>query len=171
MSLRIRDTNILSRNTPRAGEIFSSPIHFLAFGFGSGLAPKAPGTFGTLAAIPFYYLIIDWPAPIYLGFLILTFLLGVYLCDRSAKELGVHDHPGIVWDEMVGYWIVMFAAPAGWPWALLGFVLFRFFDIVKPWPIGWIDEKVSGGFGIMLDDVLAALFAWGLLQVVAWFWL
>ena len=125
---------------------------------------------GTLVAIPFYLLMMNWSAPVYIAFLVFTFLVGVYLCDRSATALDVHDHPGIVWDEMVGYWITMFAAPAGWPWMLLGFVLFRFFDIVKPWPIGWVDRKVSGGFGIMLDDVLAALFAWALLQAAAWFW-
>jgi len=151
--------------------LIKNPVHLLAFGFGSGLAPKAPGTFGTLAAIPFYFVIMSWSLPVYCGFLVLAFLLGVYLCDRSAKELGVHDHPGIVWDEMLGYWLVMLAAPAGWIWMAVGFVLFRFFDIFKPWPIGWVDKKVSGGFGIMLDDVLAAVFAWLALQAMALYWI
>lgn len=114
---------------------------------------------------------VGWSLPVYGVFLVLTFLFGVYICDRSASDLGVHDHPGIVWDEMLGYWLVMLAAPPGWIWLLVGFVLFRLFDIFKPWPISWVDKKVGGGFGIMLDDVLAAVFAWLLLQLLAWVWL
>lgn len=155
---------------PSLKQVFTQPDHFFAFGFGSGLAPKAPGTFGTLAAIPIFLLIQDLSWPVYLSWLIVTFVLGVYWCDRSSKALGVHDHGGIVWDEMVGYWLTMFLAPKGWLWMLIGFVLFRFFDIVKPWPINWLDRKVNGGFGIMIDDVLAAVYAWLLLQLLAWFW-
>ena len=90
---------------------------------------------------------------------LLSFVLGVWLCEVTARNLGVHDHPGIVWDEFVGYWLTMLFAPAGWQWLLLGFILFRIFDIIKPWPIGWIDRRVSGGMGIMLDDVLAGIYA------------
>ena len=151
---------------PSARTVFTHPDHFFAFGFGSGLAPKAPGTFGTLAAIPVFLLIQDLTWPLYLLWLVVTFVLGVYWCDRSSKALGVHDHGGIVWDEMVGYWLTMFLAPAGWLWMLAGFVLFRLFDIVKPWPISWLDRKVVVGFGIMIDDILAAVYAWIVLQLL-----
>lgn len=147
-----------------------NPIHFLAFGLGSGLAPKAPGTFGTLAAIPFFLLIQPLPLWAYLAFILASFILGVWLCERTSKDMQVHDHPGIVWDEFVGYWITMILAPAGWLWILIGFGLFRFFDIIKPWPIKWLDEKVHGGFGIMIDDVLAGIFALAGLQLIAYFW-
>ncbi|TXS96700.1 phosphatidylglycerophosphatase A [Parahaliea maris] len=148
----------------------TSPIHFLAFGLGSGLAPKAPGTFGTLAAVPLYLLAAQLPLPAYSVFVVLSFAIGVYLCDRTSRDLGVHDHPGIVWDEFVGYWITMWLAPAGWLWIVAGFVLFRLFDILKPWPIGWLDRRVHGGLGIMIDDVVAGVMAWGCLQGLAW-WL
>ena len=98
----------------------------------------------------------------------MTFVLGVYWCDRSSKALGVHDHGGIVWDEMVGYWLTMFLAPVGWLWWVLGFVLFRIFDILKPWPINWLDRRVHGGLGIMVDDILAAVYAWLVLQGIAY---
>lgn len=156
-------------NTPTFSEMWRNPDHLFAFGFGSGLAPKAPGTFGTLAAIPVYWLIQDLAVPLYLLWLAVTFVLGVYWCHRSSIALGVHDHGGIVWDEMVGYWLTMFMAPAGWLWMLLGFVLFRFFDVLKPWPISWLDRRVEGGFGIMVDDVLAALYALIVLQALAYF--
>ena len=152
---------------PTFKQLLTNPNHLFAFGFGSGLAPKAPGTFGTLAAIPVFWLIQDLSWPLYLSWLVVTFILGVYWCDRSAKALGVHDHGGIVWDEMVGYWLTMFFAPVGWLWMLGGFVLFRFFDILKPWPINIIDRRVGGGFGIMVDDIVAALYAWLALQVLA----
>lgn len=156
-----------SINTPSFKQLFSHPTHFWAFGFGSGLAPKAPGTFGTLAAVPIYLLIQDWSAWLYVPFLLFTYAIGVWFCHKSSKDLGVHDHGGIVWDEFVGYWLTMFMAPAGWLWVVLGFVLFRIFDILKPWPIGPVDKTVHGGMGIMLDDVLAAVYAWIVLQAIA----
>lgn len=155
-------------NSPSFKQLLANPNHFFAFGFGSGLAPKAPGTFGTLAAVPIYWLIQDLNWPLYLSWLLVTFALGVLWCDRSSKALGVHDHGGIVWDEFVGYWITMFMAPAGWLWIIIGFVLFRLFDIVKPWPIRWLDQKVHGGFGIMLDDLVAGIFAAVCLQLLHW---
>ncbi|MES2673462.1 MAG: phosphatidylglycerophosphatase A [Pseudomonadota bacterium] len=155
---------------PGFKELLANPTHFFAFGFGSGLAAKAPGTIGTLAAIPVYWIIQELTWPLYVSWLIVTFALGVYWCDRSAKLLGVHDHGGIVWDEFVGYWITMFLAPKSWLCVLLGFVLFRIFDIVKPWPIGWLDQKVEGGFGIMIDDVLAGLYAFICLQIFIYFY-
>lgn len=148
-------------------KILTNPIHCLAFGFGSGLAPKAPGTFGTLAAVPIYLLMAELPPLLYGGVLLLSFVLGVYLCAKTAADLGVHDHPGIVWDEFVGFWITMFAAPAGWLWLVAGFVLFRLFDIWKPWPIKAIDKGMDSGLGIMMDDVLAGIFALVVLQGLA----
>ena len=133
------------------------------------MAPKAPGTFGTLVAVPIYYFIQSWPLAYYGIWVLVTFAFGIYLCQRSAQALGVHDHPGIVWDEMVGYWITMFAAPRGWEWMLLGFVLFRVFDIAKPWPVSWADKHVDGGLGIMLDDVLAGVGALAVMQAVVYF--
>lgn len=142
-----------------------NPIHCLSLGLGTGLAPKAPGTFGTLVGVllylPMQYL--SWS--IYLLVIIIGLLAGIYFCHYTAEKLGVHDHPAIVWDEVIGYLISMFMAPTGWLWLVLGFVYFRFFDIIKPWPIKWIDKKVDGGLGIMLDDVLAGIFAALVLQI------
>lgn len=136
-----------------------NPGHFLSLGFGSGLAPFAPGTWGTLVAVPLYLLLVELSFPLYLLVILLSFGVGVYLCGYTSKALGVHDHSGIVWDEWVGFWITMIAVPVTWQWILAGFVLFRFFDIVKPWPVRVADEKMKGGFGIMIDDVLAGLYA------------
>ena len=144
-------------------------VHFLAFGFGSGAAPKAPGTFGTLAAVPVFLLLAQLPLWAYLAVVVISFVVGVYLCSQTSKDMGVHDHGGIVWDEFVGYWITMIALPVAWPWVIAGFVLFRFFDIIKPWPIGWLDKRVHGGFGIMIDDVIAGLFALVILQAARYF--
>ena len=153
-----------------AVKILTNPVHCLAFGFGSGLGPKAPGTFGTLMAVPIYLLLAGLSLPVYVAIIIAAFILGVYLCGKTADDLGVHDHPGIVWDEFVGFWITMIAAPAGWAWLLLGFLLFRLFDIWKPWPIKVLDEKMETGMGIMLDDVLAGIYALLIIQFLAW-WL
>jgi phosphatidylglycerophosphatase A len=144
--------------------------HLLAFGFGAGCSPKAPGTMGTLLAIGFYLPMSQLPLWLYGAVLAVITVGGIWICDRASRDLGVHDHPGIVWDEIAGYLLTMFAAPAGWLWILVGFVLFRLFDIWKPWPIGWLDRRVSGGFGIMLDDLVAGLFASICLQGLAW-WL
>lgn len=150
--------------------VFSNPIHLLAFGFGSGLAPKAPGTAGSLAALPFMIPLSQLTLPLYLLTVILAFLLGIYICGLTSKNLGVHDHGGIVWDEFVGMWITMIAVPLT-PLTLgLGFLLFRFFDIVKPWPIRVLDQKIHGGLGIMLDDVIAGVLAWLVMQALI-FWL
>ncbi len=157
----------MSESSPTFSQLLRQPTHWLAFGFGSGLAPKAPGTFGTLAAVPLYLLLAQLPLWAYVVALVLSFGVGVYLCHKTADDLGVHDHPGIVWDEFVGYWITMLLAPAGWLWVVIGFVLFRIFDVLKPWPIRWLDKHVHGGFGIMIDDVLAGVFAWLVLQGLA----
>lgn len=139
--------------------IWRNPTHFLAFGFGSGAAPFAPGTFGTLVGVLLYLLLqhLHWTS--YLLVVLVAFVIGIQICGRTAKDIGVHDHGGIVWDEIVGYWVAMFAAPKGWIWVLIGFVLFRLFDIAKPWPIAKIDRSAPGGLGIMLDDLLAGVYA------------
>lgn len=139
--------------------ILKNPVHLLAFGFGAGLSPRAPGTVGTVLAVLIYLALPPLPPLYYAGLLVLSFGLGVWLCGKTAEDLGVHDHGGIVWDEFVGYWITMFMAPTGLSWVLLGFVLFRLLDIFKPWPIKWADKELSGGLGIMLDDVLAGIMA------------
>ncbi len=143
-----------------------TPIQFIAFGFGLGYMKKAPGTFGTLAGIPFILLFQQTPLTAYLIATAIMALLGIWLCGEASKQMGVHDHPGIVWDEIVGYMITMIAAPAGWLWLLIGFVLFRFFDILKPWPISYLDRQVHGGLGIMLDDILAGVMAAICLQLL-----
>ena len=150
-------------------QVLHSPVLWLAFGFGSGLSPKAPGTMGTLAAIPLYLLLAKLPLMGYAFVVLVSFIVGCWLCGEAAKRLGVHDFGGIVWDEFVGYWITMFAAPAGWLWIAVGFVLFRVFDIWKPWPIRVADQQVHGGLGIMLDDVLAGIYAGLALQALAYF--
>jgi len=146
--------------------IWTNPLLLLACGLGSGAARFAPGTFGTLVAIPLYWFMQPLSILYYALITLVLFLLGIGLCGYAARKLGVHDHPGIVWDEIVGYLITMFMAPAGLMWIIIGFALFRLFDIWKPWPISWLDAKVSGGFGIMIDDVLAGIYAACLLQLL-----
>ena len=145
-----------------------NPVHLLALGFGSGAAPKAPGTCGTLVAVILYWPLSQLNLNQYLLMVLVTCVVGIYLCGKTAEDLGVHDHGSIVWDEFAGFWITMIAAPVGWVWVLIGFALFRFFDIIKPWPINWIDKKVTGGLGIMLDDVVAGVMAALVLQGLAW---
>ncbi|MEW7976306.1 MAG: phosphatidylglycerophosphatase A [Candidatus Sedimenticola endophacoides] len=146
---------------------WGNPRHLLAFGLGAGALPKAPGTAGTLAAVPLYLLLMELPAATYLVLVLGLFLIGIPICGRTAADLGVHDHGGIVWDEWVGFLLTMWLAPPGWFWLLAGFTLFRFFDILKPWPIGWLDRRVGGGLGIMLDDLMAGVYAFGCLQLLA----
>ena len=137
--------------------LFSHPAYLLAFGFGSGLARKAPGTFGTLVAFPMYwYLAPRLTDAVFLLVLIWSFAIGVWVCDKTGKALGVPDHGGIVWDEIAAFMLVLFFTPPGWQWSLLAFVLFRFFDIVKPQPIRYFDSNWHGGLGVMFDDLLAA---------------
>lgn len=140
--------------------VFKSFPAFLAFGLGSGLSPKAPGTMGSLAALPFLYFLQPILDTYWFGlFIAATFLVGIYLCDVTSKKLGVHDHGGIVWDEFVGIWLTFWFIPLSPLSIALGFILFRVFDILKPFPISWLDKKVHGGFGIMVDDLLAGIFS------------
>lgn len=143
-----------------------NPVHFLSLGFGSGLFPVAPGTAGTLAAIPVYLLLARLDLSAYLLVTSLMFAVGIYLCGVTSRELGGDDHPAIVWDEIVGYVITMIAVPPKIEWLIAGFLLFRLFDILKPWPIRVLDRSIKGGIGIMLDDVLAGIFAALILQCV-----
>lgn len=149
-------------------KVWQDPAWFIAFGFGSGLLPFAPGTWGTVAAIPVLLCMSSLHWLVYALVTVLLFVLGVRVSDQVSKSLGVHDYPGIVWDEVVGYLITMFLAPVNLYTVIAGFVLFRIFDIWKPYPIRAIDEKVQGGMGIMLDDVLAAIPAWLILQLMIW---
>ena len=139
--------------------VFADWRHFLAFGLGSGLARFAPGTFGTLVAIPFYLVLARLPAWLYVITVAAAFALGVWISNVVSRDLRVHDHGGIVFDEFVGFWITMLLLPVEWPWILAGFAAFRLFDIWKPWPIRWCDSNIEGGFGIMFDDVVAGIFA------------
>ncbi len=152
-----------------AKQILTHPVYCLAFGLGSGLAPKAPGTFGTLVALPLYWLIADWHWGFLIAIILFMSVVGIYLCGETARAMHLHDHPGIVWDEIVGYLIAMIPLTKDWRALLLGFVLFRFFDIVKPWPIGLADKGVKGGLGIMLDDIIAGIMA-ALVGGVIWFY-
>ena len=162
-------TEVKNQDTPPCRGIMRDPVHFLAFGFGSGCSPWAPGTFGTVVAIPIYLLLNTTPLWLYLSVTLIMLLAGIWLCDKTTRKLGVHDHKGIVWDEIVGYLITMIAAPKGWLWVIIGFVLFRLFDILKPWPISVADKQIKGGFGIMIDDVLAGIAAFVILHIIAYY--
>lgn len=141
----------------------------MAFGFGSGFSPKAPGTAGTLAAIPFALLLAQLPLLMHGVVLLLAVIAGVYCCGRTAHDLGVHDHGSIVWDEFVGYWLAVALLPKTVLWLVAGFVVFRVLDIWKPWPISIADRSLKGGLGVMLDDVIAGLMTGAILLAVSVF--
>jgi phosphatidylglycerophosphatase A len=172
-----KDTIILASNLNKKeirnkARVFSDINHFLAFGFGSGLSPFAPGTMGTIAAIPIYLIMAFFlPQWLYIILTILFLVAGISICNKVSADLQTHDFSGIVWDEIVGYLVTMMFLPLSWELIIIGFCLFRFFDIIKPWPINWLDREVSGGLGIMLDDVLAGLFSWAVLMLIYLFWL
>ncbi len=152
---------------PPAQLIMSTTEHFVAFGFGAGLSPWAPGTVGTLVAIPIFLAMSFMSPAVYAIAVAVLFVFGCWVCGESARLLGVHDYGGIVFDEIVGYLIaaaplVMIAPDSTLECAVgiaAAFVLFRVFDILKPWPIRWLDRRIHGGFGIMIDDVLAGVLA------------
>lgn len=148
-------------------KVFSHPIYLIAFGFGAGLSPFAPGTCGTLVAIPLYYLMHSLSLVNYALVLVVATLMGIWICDVTERGIGVHDYSGIVWDEICGFGVTMFAAPKGGVWIGIGFLLFRLFDIVKPWPIALIERKIPGGLGVMVDDLMAGLYAWISLQLIS----
>lgn len=153
---------------PLPTSVWQNPWHFIAFGFGSGAMPIAPGTFGTLLAIPFYLAIQFLPHGIYLAVVILIMLASMWLSDKVSREIGVHDHQGMCLDEFVGFFVTMYAVPHGLIWIILGFALFRLFDIWKPQPIRYLDEKIHGGVGMILDDVAAGIYACLILHILAW---
>ncbi len=158
------DKKILS--TEQRQRLTSSLAGWIACGFGSGLAPKAQGTFGSLAALLPWLLLRQLPLPLYALIVVLAFALGVWACDVAGRALGVDDHRSLVWDEFVGQWIALVPALFAPWWAVLaGFALFRLFDVAKPWPIGWLDRRLKGGMGVMVDDAVAGVFAaavlWG----------
>lgn len=177
-ALGFRDPGVKARNGPRRSAGLSRmrrerpdgldlrrPTHLLACGLGLGLGPFAPGTLGTLLGVAIFVAAASLPLAAYLALVAAAFGLGVAACARTSRALGVHDHPAIVWDEVVGFLVTMIALPATWPWLLAGFVLFRFFDVAKPPPIAWVDARVGGGLGIMLDDALAGVYGLVLLHL------
>ncbi len=146
-------------DTSLSRTVLTDPVHFLAFGFGSGLAPRAPGTAGSLVGVLLAFVTLPIGTVPRIIVAAVICLAGIWLCGESARRIGVHDHPGIVWDEIAGMYIVLLAAPMQALWWLVAFLLFRLFDIWKPWPIRDLDHRLAGGLGIMLDDIAAALFA------------
>lgn len=142
-----------------ARQVMTDPVHILAFGFGTGLAPVAPGTVGSLVGVLLAWLTLDLGLMTQIGIAVAISVAGIWICGESSRRLGIHDHGGIVWDEIAGMYIVLIVAPTTlWAW-ILAFGLFRAFDIVKPWPIRDLDHRIHGGVGIMLDDLVAALYA------------
>ncbi|HET7610435.1 MAG TPA: phosphatidylglycerophosphatase A [Rhodanobacteraceae bacterium] len=153
---------------PQRRALLSHPAGWIATALGAGLSPKAPGTVGSaVALLPWWFLLRGLPVAWYAAVLVVGFALGVWACGVAGKRLGVQDHGALVWDEVVAMWLTLLAAPRGWPWMVAGFALFRLFDIWKPWPVRWADRRVHGGLGVMLDDVLAGLYALVVLQLAA----
>ncbi len=149
-------------------KVLTDPVNFLAFGFGSGLAPVAPGTFGSLPGVLLAWLTLDMGIYFQVGLAAVLFVTGIWICGESARRIGVHDHGGIVWDEICGMYVTLLLAPPTIIGFALGFGLFRLFDIAKPWPIRDLDHRLGGGLGIMLDDLMAALYALILLVLYRW---
>ena len=148
--------------------LIAHPAHFFALGFGSGLAPKAPGTFGTLVGLPLFWLISGYAFNVQLIIIAALFIIGIYFCDKTGKSLGVSDHGSIVWDEIVAIMLVLAFTPKNWFWWYVAFLLFRLFDIWKPFPIKQFDAKLKNGFGVMFDDLLAAIYAIAAIKAILW---
>jgi len=149
-------------------KLLLNPVYFLSFGFGTGYSPFAPGTLGTLAGIIIYLLVKDLSITYYLALTIILFVLGIFMCSYTTRALNTDNHPDIVWDEIVGYLITMFYAPSQWWWIVIGFILFRIFDIFKPWPVNLADKRVKGGLGVMLDDIIAGIYSLTIIQIIAY---
>jgi len=152
--------NVLLR--PGPGFLLARPAHFIALGFGTGLSPFAPGTVGTLLGFPIYWIASDWLAaygPLgLLAFVVFTFVVGVWACAITGRNLGLSDHSGMNWDEIVAFQLVLMLTPQAWQWQAFAFFGFRFFDVIKPPPIRQVDARLKGGLGVMLDDILAAFY-------------
>ena len=155
-------------NQPNFKLLIAHPAHFFGLGFGSGLAPKAPGTFGTLFALPLFWLISGYALNVQIIIIAALFIIGIYFCDITGKALGVIDHGAIVWDEIVAMMLVLVFTPQTWLGWLVAFCLFRLFDIWKPYPICYFDAKIKNGFGVMFDDLLAAIYAILVLKFILW---
>ena len=164
--------NELNSETKKHPFNLKNPIHILALGLGSGLLKPAPGTWGTLIAVPLYYPLSLLSLQHYILAVFIAFLAGIYFCGKTASDIGVHDHGSIVWDEFVGLWITLAFIPVEhhWYWVVAGFIFFRFFDIVKPFPISILDRKLHGGIGIMLDDVIAGFYAMACIVIAEEVW-
>jgi len=153
--------------SPHRAGLLRHPLGWIATGFGSGLSPKAPGTVGTLVALlPWWFLMRDLSPLAYLAVVVLAFALGVWASNWVIRRIGIEDPGVVVWDEFVGLWITLWLLPDGWPWIVAGVVLFRAFDIGKPWLVGWADRRLHGGFGAMFDDALAGVYALVVLQLM-----
>ncbi|SRR5579883_281893 len=153
---------------PIPDSVWTNPLHFVAFGFGAGAIPIAPGTFGTLMGIPFYLALRTFPPLVYFILLIFIILGSIWICNKVSKEIHVEDHQGMCLDEIVGFLVTMFALPFATKWIIIGFILFRLFDILKPPPIRFLDEKLKGGVGMILDDVVAGIFSCIILHLLTW---
>jgi phosphatidylglycerophosphatase A len=152
----------MSLDAAQCRALLRHPAGWIACGFGSGLSPVAPGTAGSLLALLPWLGLRELPAPYFGAVVLAAFALGVWACDWAVRALKVADPSAVVWDEFVGQWIALAPLvlwPRGWPWIAAGFVLFRIFDIAKPWPVSWADRKIGGGLGVMLDDVIAGIYA------------
>ena len=149
----------MSKTNPKNNirKVFTDPRYFIGFGFGSGLLPKAPGTWGTLITIPLVFMFSYTPLYVYSLATLLLFILGAIASDQISREIGIHDFGRVNIDEVVGFLLVMLPFPCNWQYLFVGFILFRIFDILKPFPIGWVDKHIHGGFGMMFDDVIASL--------------
>lgn len=172
MSLKTKAINIFKSKRsyqvpPLPASIWKNPWHFIAFGFGTGAIPIAPGTFGTLITIPIYLYLTTFSLTFYFVFLIAFTVFSIWLCEKVSREIKIDDHQGMCIDEMVGFLVTMFHAPYGFSWIIFGVILFRFFDIVKPWPIRQIDDRMKGGLGMILDDVLAGVYSLIIIQIFA----
>lgn len=172
MTTSIPETNAINDKQsdafrPDFALVYSHPAYFIAFTGGAGLSRYAPGTVGTLAAFPLFWLLNHYLDPISLLLLIdIFFIIGIWACGLSGQALGEPDHGGMVWDETVAFLLVLYFTPDHWAWQLAAFALFRLFDIVKPQPIRYYDHRLKGGFGVMFDDILAAFFT--LLCLAGW---
>jgi phosphatidylglycerophosphatase A len=149
-------------------KVLRDPILLLAFGFGTGLAPRAPGTVGSLLGVLLAWVTLPLPMYLRLSLALVLFVIGIWLCGEAGRRLAVHDHPGIVWDEIVAMYLVLLALPPTVGHSVAGYLLFRVFDIWKPWPIRDLDHRLGGGLGTMLDDLLAALYAASLISLGRW---
>jgi phosphatidylglycerophosphatase A len=149
-------------------KVLRDPVLLLAFGFGTGLAPRAPGTVGSLLGLPLAWATLAMALNLQLALAGVLFIFGIWLCGEAGRRLAIHDHPGVVWDEIVAMYLVLLAVPPSIGFWIAGYLLFRLFDIWKPWPIRDLDHRLGGGLGTMLDDLFAALYAASLLGFGRW---